>query len=147
MTHTTKWIVGVLIVVGFMGIVCIAAVVGLVYYVSRGEKTAEYQAKQIEGREFGKTADQTGCLKEGLQRSKGIRLLDIHGSMSNEAFVGECLKSASPTPGFCDGVPPVLKFQDSEWERKQCEKSGLDEVQTSCTTVFHVKLEFCRHLK
>lgn len=147
MTHTTKWIVGVLIVLVLVGAVCVAGVVGFVYYIYKGTESSEYQTKQVEGREFGKTTDQAGCMKEGLRRAKGIRLLEIRQAMNNEVFVEECLKSASPTSGFCDGVPGRLSFQDSEWTKKQCQKAGMDEMQTSCTTVFHARLSYCQNLK
>lgn len=147
MTHTTKWIVGVVIVLVLLGAVCVVGFAGFVYYIYKGTESSEYQTKQVEGREFGKTTDQAGCMKEGLRRAKGIPLLEIHRAMNNEAFVEECLKSASPTSGFCDGLPGRLSFQDSEWTKKQCEKAGMDQIQTSCTTVFHARLSFCQNLK
>lgn len=146
MTHTAKWIVGVLVVIGFLGVIGVAAIGGLVYYVYKGPGSGEYEIRQVEGREFGKTTDQEGCMKEGLERSKGIRLLEINRGISNQAFVEECLKSARPTSGFCDGVPAIWKLQDDEWSSKQCENAGLDEVQTSCGAVFQAKLNFCQGL-
>lgn len=147
MTHTTKWIVGVLIVLGLLGAVFVAGIVGFVYYVYKGTESAEYKTQEVEGREFGKTTDQAGCVKEGLKRAKGIKLIELNRAISNQAFVEECLKSASPTPAFCDGVPGRLSFQDSEWSQKQCEKAGMDQMQTSCTTVFQAKLSFCHDQK
>jgi hypothetical protein len=146
MTHTTKWIVGVLIVLGLLGVVCVAAVVGFVYYLNRGEGSGEYGAKQVEGREFGKTTDQAGCMKEGLSRAKAIRLVDLNRAVNNRVFVEECVKSASPTSGFCNGVPPLWKLQDDDWVSKQCDDAGLDQLRTSCKTVFQAKLSFCRGL-
>jgi hypothetical protein len=147
MTHNTKWIVGILIVVGIVAGVGIAAVIGLVYYVSRGQGSGEFEAHEVEGREFGKTTDQAGCMKEGLERAKAIRLLEVNRAINNQAFAEECLKSARSTSGFCEGVPPMWTLQDNEWARRQCEKVRLDPFQTSCTSVFHAKLNVCHGLK
>jgi len=147
MTHTTKWIVGVLIVLGLVGLVIVAGVVGLVYYVYKGEGSGEYAAKQVEGREFGKTADQAECMKEGLERAKGIRMVELNRAVNNQVFVEECLKAASPTPGFCEDVPPAWGLQDSDWANQQCEKVRMNPLRTSCTTVFKAKLLVCRFHK
>lgn len=147
MTHTTKWIVGVLIVIGFFGLVCVAGVAGFVYYIYKGEGSGEYDAKRVEGREFGKTTDQAACMKEGLERAKGIRLVEINRVVSNQVFVEECLKSASPTSGFCEGVPPLWSLQDTEWAEEQCERARMNPLRTSCTTVFKAKLHVCQGLK
>ena len=144
MTHTTKWIVGVLIVLGILGAVCVAGVFGFVYYLNKGGGSGEYDTKRVEGREFGKTTDQAGCMKEGLSRAKGIRLVDLNRAVNNRVFVEECVKSATPTSGFCNGVPPLWKLQDDDWVTKQCDNAGLDELRTSCKTVFQGKLSFCR---
>jgi hypothetical protein len=146
MTHTTKWIVGVLIVLGFVGLVFAAGVVGFVYYVYKGEGSGDYEIREAEGREFGKTTDQAGCMKEGLQRAKGIKVLEINRAISNQGFVEECLKSASPTTGFCDGVPGFWTLQDSEWVNKQCENAAHDSA-TGCGAVFQAKLDFCHDKK
>ena len=147
MTHNTKWIIGVLVIIGFIGLVFVLGIAGFVFYVTKGEGSGDYEARQIEGREFGKTTDQAGCMKEGLERSKKIRLLDVNHAIANQMFVEECLKSASPIPGFCDGVPPLWQLQDSEWSQKQCEKERMDELRTSCVTVFKAKLNLCHSLK
>ena len=147
MTHTTKWIVGVVVVIAFVIVVGVAVLVAFVYFMSSGDMKGQYDAKQLEGREFGKTTDQAACMKEGLERAKGIKLLEINRAVNNQVFVEECLKSASPTSGFCDGVPAIWKLQDDEWATKQCEKAGLDELRTSCTTVFKAKLNVCQGLK
>ncbi len=147
MTHNTKWIIGVLVVLGFIGVVIGAGVVGFVYYVSRGEGSGDYEPMRAEGREFGKTTDQASCIKEGLVRARGIRLINLNRNINNQAFVAECLKSARPNSGFCDGVPARWKLQDSEWTNKQCENAGMDSVQTGCGAVFQAKLDFCYGLK
>jgi hypothetical protein len=146
MTHTTKWIVGVLVVIGLLGVLCVAVVGGFIYYVYRGEGSGDYEIREAEGREFGKTADQAGCMKEGLQRAKGIKLLEINRAISNQGFVEECLKSASPTSGFCDGVPGFWTLKDPEWTNQQCENIGHDS-ETGCGAVFQAKLDFCHDQK
>lgn len=146
MTHTAKWIVGVLIVLALLGAVCVVGFAGFVYYLNRGEGAGEYEAKRVEGGEFGKTTDQAGCMKEGLSRAKTIRLLDLNRAVNNRVFVEECLKSASATSGFCNGVPPLWKLQDDDWVTKQCDNARMDDIRTSCKTVFQGKLSYCQKL-
>jgi hypothetical protein len=147
MTHTAKWILGLVIVLVLGIAFCILIVVGFAYYLSTGDRKGEYQAREAEGRELGKTTDQAGCMKEGLARARGIKLLEINRALSNQAFVEECLGSARSTAGFCDGVPESWKLQDNEWSKKQCERLGMDELRTSCTTVFRAKANACQRLK
>lgn len=147
MTHTAKWIVGVVVVLALGVAFCALIVFGFAYYLSTGDRKGEYEAREAEGRELGKTTDQAGCMKEGLARAKGIKLIELNRAISNQAFVEECLRAARPTEGFCDGVPEIWKLQDSEWSKKQCERLGMDELRTSCTTVFKAKANVCQKLK
>jgi hypothetical protein len=93
---------------------------------------------RIDGREFGKTADQNGCIEKGFLLKETNRYL-------NEAFVEDCLKSSKPIPDFCDGVPigfSNYKWEVENWEDEQCKKVGHNTK--SCISAFNVKRWFCR---
>jgi predicted membrane channel-forming protein YqfA (hemolysin III family) len=146
MTRGTK-----LILIGFgvfalLVVGVIALIVGLiVYQLNTPESKRATAASQAAGREFGKSTDQQGCQTEGLVRAKPIRMIEISRMVDNEYFVEECLKSSRPTPGFCDGVPPLWKLNSDEWESAQCKAVHMDELATGCRSVFSAKYNFCRH--
>jgi len=146
MTRGTKLIlVGVGIFV-FLIIGVIALIVGLVIYqTNTPESKQATAASQAAGREFGKSTDQQGCQAEGLERAKPIRMFEIGRMVDNEFFVEECLKSSRPTPGFCDGVPPLWKLNSDEWEAAECKKARMDPLATGCRSVFSAKQSFCLH--
>src|SRR5258708_6658095 len=123
MTRRTKLILAASGIIVFLVIgAIVAAVILFVFHFESGEFKRGYEAKKIEGREFGKRTDQTGCMNEGLERAKGMRALELSRNVDNQAFVEECLKSSRPIAGFCDGVPSAWKLKDNDLDREQCEK-------------------------
>ena len=77
MTRSTKQVLLIVGIVGGVLIIAIAAIVGVgIYAISRSGFTKEYDAKEAEGREFGKTTDQAGCIKEALRRAQTIGVFD-----------------------------------------------------------------------
>ena len=143
MAITTKKIlialgIGVLIIVTPLAV----ALGWAIYRSFDKEASRAYEAKEAEGREFGKTTDQLGCMKEGLARAKDP---SINFSLNNGAFVRTCLESSRPVPGFCDGVPrrTLLNPQDYEWTAEQCQGIGMDDRKTDCSWVFHQQVQFC----
>ena len=144
MTHNTKWILGCLGVLGFFVLCGIVGIVLLVHFLDTPESKRAYEAREIEGREFGKTIDQPGCVKEGLARAQKMTRFEISRAVENEAFVEGCLKSSRATSGFCNGVPPFWKLQDNDWTKEQCERVGMDYMRTGCTAVFDAKITVCR---
>jgi hypothetical protein len=145
MTHNTKWILGCLGGLAFLVVCGIVGIVVLVRVLNTPESKQEYEAKLSEGREFGKTMDQAGCMKEGFARAKTMTRFEISRSVQNSAFVEGCLTSSRPTPDFCNGVPAAWKLQDNDWKQEQCERIGMDYMQTGCTSVFDAKLDVCRN--
>ncbi len=96
-----------------------------------GKKTEQ---ARVDGREFGKTTDQNGCIEKGfLREATGV-----------SGFVSECLESSKLIPDFCDGVPGFSdgKLEDSGWEDEQCKKVGHNN--RSCSQIFNVKRHFCK---
>jgi hypothetical protein len=144
MTHNTKWILGCVGVLAFFVVCGIVGIVVLVRWLDTPESKREYAAKEVEGRELGKTMDQAGCMKEGLARSKEMTRFEIVRAVENQAFVEGCLKSSRATLGFCNGVPPFWKLKDDAWVTEECARAGLDDMRTGCSGVFDAKITVCR---
>jgi hypothetical protein len=139
MTATTK---KTLIISGMFLLVALIAIGGLIYFLSMGP-SEDYVEKMNEGRAFGRSTDQNGCMKEGLSRAKKILVLDTDNSILNDKFVVGCLDTSRASPGFCDNVPGLVLSTFENWERKQCKKSGMDPVDTDCKSVFSHQVSFC----
>ena len=140
----------ILLIVG--GVLLVAAVVcagaakfGMDYAEKRiTESTADDKAA---GLELAKTADQQGCIVEGLNRASPVPFTDLGAAIGLRVFVGECLHNAKPVNDFCVGVPPLLSLKEGEWTTEQCRRSGMDEMKTGCKYVFTEKHSFCGALK
>jgi hypothetical protein len=105
-----------------------------------GEATQESEA---EGREFGKTTDQEGCIKDGMRRSRSVGFVDFGGALALTAFVDACLNTSRPTEGFCNGVPSFWSMKEGEWGADLCRKAGIDPEKTACIHVTKRKHQFC----
>ena len=113
---------------------------------SEKELAREAEPHEIEGRQFGKTTDQEGCMKEGLTRAKSIPLQNLSRNLSNLWFVRACLKSSRPTARFCSGIPRDSLFHASaeyDWEVQQCEDIGMNTSETGCIVVFTARANYC----
>jgi hypothetical protein len=149
-TSTKKMLI--ILGIGVLGfVVVIAVLVGLAFYVSSNLESdkdfqRESQAKEVEGRELGKTTDQQGCMREGLTRAKTMSTFEFKRGQINSAFVRACLESSRPAPGFCEGIPQrslTAPSADYDWITEQCDKIGLDHVKTGCIAVFQTRIQFC----
>jgi len=120
------------------GIAIVVVVVGFNYLVN--QSTAAHEA---EGREFGKTHDQKGCMDEGMRRSKSIGIIDLGAGLQLGAFVDACLATSSPTPNFCEGVPGLFSFKETDWGKVECRRAGIDPERTACIHVTKRKHQYC----
>jgi hypothetical protein len=122
-------------------VVIVIGIIGLNYLESRfAESTKKVE---IEGREFGQTTDQQGCISEGMRKSKTIGILDLSDSIALSAFTDACLETSKPTSGFCEGVPSFWSMKDSEWGAAKCRKAGIDPERTACIHVTKRQHQFC----
>lgn len=132
----------IIIIIGSVSFILIAAVVGVIIYLALDKDYAEqYSAALAEGREFGKGTNQDGCIHEGMSRLKGVEEPSIKQLAVNGVFVRECLSVSKPTPGFCVGVPSV-PYRD--WIADQCKQIGRTDAV--CLGVFDAKHTFCNGL-
>ena len=136
----------------FLGVGCGVLLIGAIVVVVGGIMAMKYWGKPFveatarfeqEGREFGKTTDQQGCMDEGVRRSRSAGVLDISAGMGLAVFVDSCLKSSRPTANFCDGVPSFWSMEDSEWAMAECKKEGADPEKTACIHIMKRKHQFC----
>ena len=110
---------GVLVV-----LVIVALVVGIIY-VARNKDTWRAKGRHVvaEGRNFGTNTDNQGCLDESIARYK--KETGHLSAISTNLFMGGCLESSRPTPGFCDKVPVGDMMKLGEWRAEQCRHYDL----------------------
>ena len=131
-------IVAVVIVVLVLG--CIGAGI---YYVSRNKDAwiARGKAVATEGRDFGRSSDNQGCVDESISRYK--KEPGLGSVISNSIFMQSCLDSSRPTPNFCTDVPKATEFMKSaQWRVDQCRKIDLSS-DSYCQQLFQPVQQFC----
>ena len=143
MTKNTKIFLGV--GCGVLLLCGIAVVIGGVFAVTTwGPGFIESMDRtETQGRELGKTTDQHGCIKEGVERSKSTSLIDLRAGIELSGFVEACLSVSRRTENFCQGVPSLFSLSASEWEMAECKKAGVDPEKTGCVHVMKRKHQFC----
>jgi len=125
-----------------VGIVCVVAIA--VWLVSAGARmTKEAEKQSAEGRSFGYTTDQRGCIDEGLRRAKDFRAIDIASMVVTQNFVGKCLYSSKKVDGFCLGVPGRFSGDRDDWMKDECKKVNLSPLGTGCMAPFKAQIEYC----
>ena len=133
-----------LLIVALVLVLLAAGVIGFgVFYVMRNKDAWMARAKEVatEGKSFGKTTDNQGCVNEGLSRYK--KDPGLTSVISNSVFMPTCLEASKPTPGFCDEVPKQMEFMKAaEWKLKQCRLAGL-QGDSNCQNLFTPVQQFC----
>ncbi len=105
--------------------------------------TREAEKQAAEGRVFGHTTDQRGCIDEGLRRAKEFRALDIGSMVVTQTFVEKCLYSSQKVEGFCEGVPGRFSGGRDDWMKDECKKVNLSPLGTGCMAPFKAQIEYC----
>jgi len=131
-------IVAIVVVVLVIGVVSVGVV-----YVMRNKDAWMARAKEVaaEGKSFGNSTDNQGCVDESLSRYK--KEPSLTATLSNTIFMRTCLEASRPTPGFCDEVPKSMEFMKSaDWRLKQCRLNGLQN-DNQCQNLFTPVQQFC----
>jgi hypothetical protein len=117
------------------------AVVGVSWWSRHKQEYLEAGQKAIvEGKEFGQSADNRGCLSEAIARYK--KSPGFGSAISVNLFLKSCLKSSRPAVGFCDGVPRRSEFvKSAQWQLKQC--ADVDIRDSYCAQIFALVQEYC----
>ena len=137
------WLKALLVVVIIIVLLVVGAVVGGVVWWGRNKDKLMGRAKEVmsEGREYGRNADNQGCVDESLARYK--KEPGFTSVISTNLFNKACLDASRPTPGFCSEVPKVTEFMKSaEWRKSQCTRVDLAS-DSYCPQLFQPVQEFC----
>ena len=137
------WVKGLLI--AFVIILLLGGVViGIgVFYVMRNKDAWLAKGKEVaeQGKAFGNTTDNQGCVDESLSRYKQDP--GFTGVLSNTFFMRTCLEASKPTPGFCDDVPKQMEFmKTAEWRVQKCRQAGMPG-DNNCQNLFTPIQQFC----
>ena len=137
-------VIGVVMTVGLV----VGGFFGLVFLVDRGYEKGRQKTAQAEfdGREFGKTTDQNGCMEKGFSFEPPK---NYFASMNITTFVHECLRSSRPIPSFCDGVPTYDDKPEVEdkWEAEQKREKKCPEYPNNepCFQTIYGKQSYCSY--
>jgi hypothetical protein len=151
MKKGTKIVIGVVITILLLIVMAIGLVVGgflgLVVIFDQGFKKGRQMKAQAEfdGREFGKTTDQNGCLEKGFSFEPPKHYF---ANMNINTFVFECLKSSRSIPNFCDGVPTYEDTSEvrDKWRAKQkVEKCPQHPNDEPCLQTIYGKQSYCSY--
>jgi hypothetical protein len=137
------WLKALLVVAIVVVLLVVGLVVGGVVWWSRNKATLMGRAKEVmtEGRDYGRNADNQGCVDETISRYK--KDPGFTSVISNSIFTRACLETSRSTPGFCSDVPKATEFMKSrEWRRSQCSRVALSS-DSYCPQLFQPVQEFC----
>jgi hypothetical protein len=137
------WVKALLAVIIVIGLLVVGVVVGGVVWWSRNKDRLMGRAKEVmtEGRDYGRTADNQGCVDEAVSRYK--KDPGLGSAISANLFNKACLGTSRATPGFCTDVPKNTDFMKSgEWRKSQCRRVDLSS-DTYCQQLFQPVQEFC----
>jgi hypothetical protein len=137
------WLKALLAVVIIVVLLVVGLIVGGVVWWSRNKDRLIGSVKQsmTEGREYGRTTDNQGCVDESLSRYK--KDPGFSSVISTNLFDTACLEVSRSTPGFCDDVPKTTEFMKSgQWRADQCRKAALSS-DSYCQQLFQPLQQFC----
>lgn len=128
----------------FLAFAIVSIFGGLIYF-AHSFRT-ENESARNQGKEFGASTDQQGCVSESLRQFAEfkennflVRLQQLHISKFTEG----CLTASRPTKDFCENVPKPGRFLSSEeWGIKKCKAAGLN-YEGPCTAIFVEVVKTC----
>jgi hypothetical protein len=133
------WLKVLLAVAIIVVLLIVGVVVGGVFWWSRNK--GKLTEVMTEGRDYGRTTDNQGCVNESLSRYK--KEPGLVSAISASLFTKSCLAASRPTSGFCTDVPKVTEFMKSaEWRKSQCSRVDLSS-DSYCPQLFQPVQEFC----
>jgi hypothetical protein len=126
-------------------VVLLAAGGGVYWWRQHGRELIEGMQQTVEqGEEFGRGADEQGCVNEAVARIKGDN--SMTGGIKVRIFLEGCLRTSRPVPAgdFCAGVPRQTEFsRTAAWRRERCQEAGssgpfceqiFEAVQVHCAS-------------
>ena len=104
------------------------------------ELTDDMKVQMEEGKAFGTSADEDGCLQEGLRRIEGKGPFAAVGA---SLFLTGCFEEAGPSPGFCEDVPAESEIiASATWRNERCAAEGQGGDQ-GCVQLVSVVQRHC----
>ena len=143
MTTTGKVLIvaGICVFLGFVAVVG-AGVYWWTHHSHELIQAGENALKQ--GKDFGRKADNQGCVDEALLRYR--QNTGLGGGISTSLFLSSCLNESRPTPRFCDDVPGPLEFiKSAQWQVKKCQEAGLSDPY--CRQLYAQVQQYCERSK
>ena len=137
------WLKALLAVAIVFVLLAVCVVVGGVVWWSRNKDKFIGNLKQsaTEGREYGRTTDNQGCVDENISRYK--KDPGFSSVISASLFARACLDASRPTQGFCTDVPKPTEFVKSgQWRVAQCRRVDLS-ADSYCQQLFQPVQEYC----
>lgn len=137
-----KWLKVVLAVGGAMFLLCGLGVGGFAWWLNANKDMLKNKGEAVmkDARDFATHSDSAGCVTETLARLK-----EKHGftdEIGHRVFLGECLRNAPRSAGFCDGVPKQTDFmQAALWANLRCQP--FEGPQEPCTRMMQEVEIFC----
>jgi hypothetical protein len=139
------WLKVLLIVLAVVVVLVIGAIAAGIYYVSSHKDAwlAKGRAVMTEGKDFGRSTDNQGCVDESVSRYK--KEPGLTSVLSSSFFMRACLDASRPTPGFCDQVPKQTDFiKSARWRVEECQRINLSS-DSNCQQLFTPVQQFCEH--
>ncbi|MFY9622448.1 MAG: hypothetical protein WAM70_02655 [Pyrinomonadaceae bacterium] len=136
------WLKALLIVAIIIALLIVGAIGAGVWWWMRNKDALRSRARAIttEGKDFGKTTDNKGCVDEALNRYK--KDPGLLSAFANQGFLTACLEASRPTTGFCDNVPLGDFAKMQEWQAAQCKRYDLRSGRDCQALVMPVAM-FC----
>ena len=130
----TRWWLVLLVVLG-VAVLGIGLVVGgIVWWVHANKDRLVAMGREAEtsAAEFAASHDQDACVGEGLKKTDACD--GIMCEAQTKIFLEKCIQRATPTPGFCEDVPPSSEIMKTvSWVQEQCRRRGRPADDQRCT--------------
>ena len=136
------WLKAILIVAVVVILLLVGVVGAGVFWWMRNKDGLRTRARAIvtEGKDFGKTSDNQGCVDETVKRYK--KDPGFLTAFANQGFLTGCLEASRPTIGFCEDIPLGDLAKMGEWRESQCRRYDLRSGR-DCQTLFMPVVMFC----
>ena len=136
------WLKAVLIIAVVVILLVVGVVGAGVWWWMRNKDGLRSRARVIktEGKDFGKTTDNQGCVDEAVKRYK--KDPGFLSAFANQGFLIGCLEVSRPTIGFCENIPLGDLEKMGEWRDSQCRRYDLQSTR-DCQTLVMPIVTFC----
>ncbi|MBI5513072.1 MAG: hypothetical protein HY909_04845 [Deltaproteobacteria bacterium] len=142
MGRTAKIVLGVL--AGFALLCVISGVLGMRYAKRKAQELARVTEETARtSRAWAQGHAQADCVDEGLRRAFACE--GVFCQVEQQVFVQQCLVTAAPTPGLCEGTPPPRDFMaTAQWRSSRCMVYTAGDQAQRCQNLLSALLQHCQ---